>query len=315
MSLCLSMSIGLLLILIVLYQYQSIRKVVLRFSGHLEMAEKTREIIQFLGNDLHYSAYRGPRTRDPSFPVYVHFDSRSHPYLHQDRAVQGCESPAACVQHLPPSAMARAKPQSNLFIVYNIPKKIQAIAQTMQNPSGVIKLEHPTALRAGSVILVSDGLSSDCFIATALQGLTLFHGQTPYGNRRDYLSKAYPKGSELMELQSVAYYLGRPLRSKPDPETFSLYRDDLCHEAEEIAEGIKAMHIEYAIWEPLRGLRFAAASALSDQHWPWVIGLRVELAFHQPSSWSYDFAIRNGTRADRDSDRDHPKQSMVHALP
>jgi hypothetical protein len=119
------------------------------------------------------------------------------------------------------------------------------------------------------------------------------------------LSKAYPQGSELMELQTVAYYLGVPLRSQADCKTFSLYRDDLCHEAEEIAEGIVAMHLSYVLVEPSKGLRVAAADQLSEREWPFVASVRLQIDFHQHPSWRYDFAIRNGPRAHRAFDHGH----------
>lgn len=298
------MSLGLLLILIVLYDYQRLRKTMLRFPPHLEIAEKTREIVQFLGNDLRLSGYLGPRTRDPSCPLHRQFDPLTHAWLRQDRAVFGCASIERCGMSLGAGAKARLKAHSPIIIIYNIPKAIQRLSQAMDGPSGVMKLEHKTTLRAGSVVLISDGLASDFFIASAVQGHTLFHAQTPYTNRSPCLSKAYPKGSEVIELQTVAYYLGLPARSSKDRNTFSLYRDDQCHEVEEMTEGIVGMKLEYAVLEPAKGLRFAAADQLLEKDWPWVSGVRLHIDFHQRSSWRYDFAIRNGPRAYRDFDSD-----------
>ena len=298
------MSVGLLLMLIVLYDYQRLHKTMLRFSPHLEIAEKNREIVQFLGNDLRLSGYLGPRTRDSSCPVYRQFDPSTHAWLRQEPAVFGCESIERCAVSLGAGAKARLKAHSPIIIIYNIPKAIQRLSQAMDGPSGVIKVEHPTTVRAGSVVLVSDGLSSDFFIASAVQGHTLFHAQTPYTNRSPFLSKAYPKGSEVVELQTVAYYLGLPPRSSKGPNTFSLYRDDQCHEVEELTEGIVGMKLEYAVLEPVKGLRFATADQLLEKDWPWVSGVRLHIDFHQRPSGRYDFAIRNGPRAYRDFDSD-----------
>ncbi len=307
LSLCIGMSLGLLLVFIVLDDYQRLGKTMLRFSPHLAIAEKTREIVQFLGNDLRLSGYLGPRTRDPSCPIYRQLDPLRHAWLRQDRAVFGCASIERCGVSLGAGAMARLKAHSPIIIIYNIPKAIQRLSQVMDGPSGVMKLEDQTTLRAGSVVLVSDGLASDFFIASAVQGRILFHAQTPYTNRSSFLSKAYPKGAEVVELQTVAYYLGLPSRSSKDHNTFSLYRDDQCHEVEEITEGIVGMKLEYAVLEPAKGLRFAAADQLLEKDWPWVSGVRLHIDFHQYPSWSYDFAIRNGPRAYRDFDSDKPE--------
>jgi hypothetical protein len=307
LSLCIGMSLGLLLILIVLYDYQRLGKSMLGFSPHFEMAEKTREIVQFLGNDLRLSGYLGPRTRDPSCPIYRQLNPQNHAWLRQDRAVFGCASIERCSVLLGAGAMARLKAHSPIIIIYNIPKAIQRLSQAMDGPSGVMRLEHQTTVRVGSVVLVSDGLASDFFIASAVQGHTLFHEQTPYTNQSPSLSKAYPKGSEVIELQTVAYYLGLPSRSSKDRKTFSLYRDDQCHEVEEITEGIVGMKLEYRVLEPAKGLRFATADQLLEKDWHWVSGVRLHIDFYQRPSWRYDFAIRNGPRAHRDFDSDKPE--------
>ncbi len=313
-SLCVGISLGLVLMLIALYNELCLKKTMLVFGSRLDRVEKTREIHQFLGDDLRFSGYLGPRTRDQSFPVYLQVDPSTHPWVRSGRAVFGCESFERCAVPLGTQARARSKAHSPILIIYNIPQTPQRSAQAMQDPCAVIKLERPTLLRRGSVVLMSDSLSADFFIASAIQGQSLFHAQTPYTNRSDFLSKAYPKGAEVVELQTVAYYLGVPTRSKHDLETFSLYRDDLCHEAEEISEGIVAMRLEYAVLEPSKGVRFLRADQFSEADWHWVCGLRVQIDFHQHPSWSYDFAIRNGPRAYRDFNPADFNESRIHSF-
>ncbi len=313
-GLCVSMSVGLWLILIVLYENQLLYKTLSHFWKWVETVEKVGEILPFLSNDLASSGYRGPRTRDLSFPVYQHFNTAQHPWFGRKSAVFGCKNASDCAAYLPARALSRLKPNSEILIIYGIPKNVQHLTQAMLSASEPIKLKRATSIPEKSLVLISDGLSSDLFIASTVQGQTIFHEQTPYTNVRGFLSKAYPKGSEMMELQSVAYYLGVPLRSQLQTQSFSLYRDDLAQKAEEISEGIKTISFSYALAESFKPLRFAKAGTFSNKDWLWVKGLRIQIDFHHNPSWRYDFALRNGPCAYYYGSYDKPYYPGVDAF-
>ncbi len=308
------MSVGLGLILIVLYENQLLYKTVSHFWKGVEIVEKIGEILPFLSNDLASSGYRGPRTRDLSFPVYQHFNGAQHPWFGRKFAVLGCQNASDCAAHLPARVLSRLKPNSEILIIYGVPKNIGHLANAMTSASEPIRVKQLSKIAEKSLVLISDGLSSDLFIASTVQGQTIFHEQTPYTNVRGFLSKAYPKGSEIMELQSVAYYLGIPLRSPLQTQSFSLYRDDLAQKAEEISEGIKTISFSYALAEPFKPMRFAKAGAFSNRDWIWVKGLRIEINFHHSPSWRYDFALRNGPRAYDYSGYDKSHHPRIHSF-
>lgn len=280
--------------------YQVSKKTLLK--AHLK--EKNLEIIRtislFLRTDLKNSGYKGCRTEDDHFAInnlFVDYD-KPHSYWRKDRNVFGFVStPGVCLAKMPRSVCERVKDNSEVLIIYNIVNHVAFLKQAMVKTDSTLEVVHKNGIRKKSMVLIGDCLQADIFIANAVEHEKIFHEQTPETNKSYHLSKNYGLDAELAELQTVVYYLGAPVRSKATHSiSYSLYRDDLFHAAEEITDGIIDFKIEYGLLTPSQGVQYRATSSIQDTEWPLVQSLRLKVKLLDNQNWSYEFAIGNRRR-------------------
>jgi hypothetical protein len=281
--------------------YQVSKKTLFNVQHKEKNLEVARVLSQFLRIDLKNSGYKGCRSVDDHFALHYHFVGYGNPHYfwQKDKNVFGFVStPGVCVAKMPNSVCARIKENSEILVIYNIVNHIAFLKQAMANTDSTIEVIHKNGIRKKSMVLIGDCLQADIFIANEVAHEKIFHEKTPSTNTSSHLSKSYGVEAELAELQTVAYYLGTPARSKTTNSiSYSLYRDDLFHEAEEITDGIIDFKIEYGLLMPNEAVQYRPVYAIQDTEWPLVQSLRLKVKLSDNQNWSYEFAIGNRRRS------------------
>ena len=257
-----------------------------------------RTLFHYLTGDFKTAGYKGCRSLDSNFPLrrlFVNYGA--YKFFQNEHIVFGTQSMGQGLKELPESICKRARIKSDILIIYNVPKKISSLQQDMKDAEDIIYTKNDSKIQSGSIALISDHLEGDLFIVTEAKNQKIYHHKRPLANISSKLSKAYKANAEVIELQTIAYYLGLPKRKKVDPLfkpiSYSLYRDDFLHKAEEILEGIKTFEVEYCVNEPLNASYFLKTSTMRDDQWQYVTGVRVTIRTEYEKEWQYEIAIRN----------------------
>jgi len=219
--------------------------------------EIQKVIFQFIYQDLQAGGYRGLRSRDGSYPTYRQYCdySADYRYFHFDRTVFGfIATPGNCFGKMPYTACERLEENTPVLIVYNVPYGLSRLTKSMSKREDPLVAENLRGIQENALVLISDHEQSDAFIATHIEGNVLSHQKILGKNKTAELSKRYPAYTEIMELQTVAYYLAVPERFKnhikPNlnaEESYSLFRDDFLHPAQELVSGIKTLGFTYGL--------------------------------------------------------------------
>jgi hypothetical protein len=295
-SVLISLVIGVALVTGVSQWHQVLKKTVKLERKKRQHLEIGRSILEFLKNDLRSCGYRGCRTMDDNFPItrgFVDFISPYH-FFRSDRAVFGLNTKVTtCHGHLPVSICERLKTQSEVLIIYNVPVVYAKLKEDMKQSQDALYLRGSKTIQKGSVVLISDGFQGDLFIANLVKGNKIDHQKTVQTNISDSLSKKYKQNAEIVELQTVAYYLGMSKTNQQDKLQYSLYRDDLFKKAVVIAEDVVDFQAEYGIFNPKEGMLYQKANAIEAELWSQVCAVRLKLKTKENQLWEYDVAIRN----------------------
>lgn len=273
----------------------------------LQRLDKERTIMQVLMQDIQHSGYLGYRTGDTSFPLKNNIDlaHKGLRFLRFDRNVFSfIASPGACFGVLPEDACHRIKENSEVLIVYNIAKTTFSLAETMETTKSALKLLALPDVQKGSVLLISDYLSGDLLLLNNHHKNIFFHEQGIGQNGSNELSKIYQNGTEVVELQTVAYYLGLPERFKnkdliQNSEIhYSLYRQDLMHEhgADELIPQIEDLKFNFTPCQYKNGKLAKGTKVQSAQitDWSLVCQLQFFVKFKHNLEFPYEVTFRNG---------------------
>jgi len=247
--------------------------------------------LQLMMNDLSRSGYRGCRSMDENYPVRLHAVSHvgSYQFYRLDTAVIGFVANGACRFQLPETACERIKTGSDVLVIHNIPHRVTALKQPIINADAEVYVTAEGSIRKRSLVLVNDCYAADIFVATSVDKDHVQRKISSKRNQSRQLSKAYQAGTEVVELESVAYYVS-------DENT--LFRDNLFNKAEEILTGVDSLQIEYALAEGDGRIQYLRSEKLKVSDWPWVVGVRVKLTTERAKVWEYEFSIRNRRHSD-----------------
>lgn len=298
---CVAMALSTIVLYGVFQWYQVLKKGAIEHSVKKQILSIGRIAFQFLMRDVNASGYLGCRTLDSNFPlnkVFVDYGNVSK-FFRTDRSIFGFDnSPGVCRTYLPASTCERIKEGGHALIIYNVPAGWSRLKQDMKDPEDAIWLKNPVRITKDSVVLIEDCLAGDLFVANDIQGGKVFHQKSPRANQSDSFSKIYKKNTEVTELQTIAYYLGVPVRKKEakEPYSFSLYRDNLLQDAQEIIEDIVDFEVDYSLRMPSGELVYNKALNILDREWQWAQGMRIKVTTQPSHVWEYDFAIRNRRR-------------------
>ncbi|HXH55584.1 MAG TPA: PilW family protein [Gammaproteobacteria bacterium] len=309
-----SMTLGLVILAAAMQWYHVSKISHLSEKNKKEILDIGRTLFQFIRHDLQSSGYRGCRTQDQNFPIRRNFEKNGIPYkfLKTDRAVFGFTAAAGvCQQHIPQKFCDNLLKNSDVLVIYNIPQKVNLLKHSMVNPGDAIFIQSGGRIQKNAMVLISDVQQGDFFIANDVENEKIFHQLG--ANSTFVLSKCYKQNTEVIELQTIAYYLGIPDRASAPRGTYSLFRSDIRQKAEEIVEGIVDFSVEYGFFESndasLDGARekfqYYAAAHVKPEQWALVRMVRLKIetkgeTYHgspqRNHRWEYAFAIRNGYR-------------------
>ncbi len=249
--------------------YGLIKREGLRKSDSLRMMNNERTALQFLINDLYASGYRGARTRDSHFPLHpIYREEGPYQYLRFDRAVSMFSAlPGRCYGKLPLESCQAIQENSDVLIIYNIPTIITQLKHPMQDLNAVLNVKNSSPIRAKALVLISDNEAGDLFIASDVEGEKIFHELGAY-NKTASFCKRYDVDAEIVELDTVAYYL----------KDNALIRDDILLRSEEILRGVKDFKVH---------LHF------DKEKYPTVNSVHLRLTSIHNQVWDYEIAIRN----------------------
>jgi hypothetical protein len=295
-SLLISLSLGLFILEAVMSWHQVLKRSFVAAKLKREDLEIGRTVFQFMSNDIKFSGYRGLRTLDENFPIKANFVPHKIPFRFYQYHIPvfGFRSVGRhCLEYLPLKSCKRIKENTDVIIVYNIPNQIDSLQYSMQTPLDVLETHSTKKRHQNAMFIISDAQSADLFVATEIEPGRIFHAGAVEGNLSNALSKAYQAGAEVIELETVMYYLGVSERSTKEKPLIVLFRDNLFQKAEELTEGIEELIIEYQIHEPTMGMQYRRAEEMSDTLWPWVEGVRVTVLTEREGRWDYEFSIRN----------------------
>lgn len=289
------MALGMVILVATLQWYH-----VLKISNFSEKNKKesldiARTVFQFIRQDVQSGGYCGCRTRDHNFPLRRNFSETAmpHKFLKRDRAVFGFQSTVGvCQQHMPEKFCGHVKENTDVLIVYNIPQKINKLKHAMANADEAILIQEGGRIRKNAMVLISDAEQGDFFIANDVKNEKIFHQLGE--NTTRLFSKCYAQGTEVTELQTVAYYLS----------DYSLFRSDIRQKAEEIVQGVVNFSIEYGVLGS-KGLQYYAAASIQPEQWGSVCMVRLKIetkgevhngVVQKNHTFEYAFAIRNRHR-------------------
>lgn len=289
---------------------------VLKISNFSEKSNKealdiARTVFQFIRRDLQSSGYLGCRTMDQNFPIRRNFEEKgnANQFLRTDRVVFGFESAVGeCQRHIPKKFCDHLKKNADVLVIYNVPQKIHLLKVPMAKPEDAIFVSEKGTIQKDSMVLISDALQGDFFIANDVIHEKIFHQSGK--NTTGTLSKCYKTNAEVTELQTLVYYLGIPNRPTARFGTYSLFRSDIWQRPEEIVEGVVDFSVEYGLFEPGEGIQYYAASEIKPEQWAFICMVRLKIetkgeVYHGISQenhiWEYTFAIRNGYRVNSGS--------------
>lgn len=221
-----------------------------------------RTLEQVFGEDCRSAGYHGTRGMEPFFPLNT-----------SESVVYGF-SYSQCHRVLSTHACERMRPYSEGIIFYHVPHHHQWLTKDMESPEAPLH----ASVREGATVLISDWTRSETFVATAVIGTAVFHGRKPA------LSKQYPKGARVSELQTIVYYSG-----VPDRQGSALYREVLGHSTNELVEGVESVAFYYQVDQ-----RFLPTRLMRESDWPRVKKIRLVVTRHEGEKHEYEFTFRNG---------------------
>ncbi len=254
-----------------------------------------RTLTQFFSQDIRFAGYLGCRTRDKHFPLRSKIVDFKQPYtaFRTDRIVFGFQnSLGKCREFLSKGACQRAKPEGDVLVLHNIPKAQTRLTENMKSTTSVLQVAKKNAMREGSVALLSDYWQGDLFVIKAVHADHIWHEKHIGLNQVDAMSKPYHQGAEVIELQTIAYYLGIPERYSGSSQHYALYRDDLIHEADEVMGGIDRFEVLYGMLAPNGILYYQQAINIEEDEWAAVSSVQI-IVKTKENTWEHEFAIRN----------------------
>lgn len=322
-NIMLSMLLTLIITSTVFIGFQGVKKAFEQSQIYLKNQEIHAIITQYIKTDVQSAGYRGCLGRDPAFPLYRCYSSYSPEYrlLKGEQTVFGFQtSKEDCLAKMPQTACERVAAESPVLILYRVPRKIMKLTKPQKHAEDPISVSE-AFLQKKSLALISDCQQGDFFIATDIQEnageAQILHQKILGLNETPVFSKCYNENAEVVELQTVAYYLATPerlrhtLKHTKDINTLnkvkllntpklSLFRDDFLHAAEEIITDIIALDFSYGVLKggSSKQAEIIYKSAEQIQDWHKVLSLRVNITTEYEEHWEIEFAFRNRLDSD-----------------
>lgn len=331
-NICIGFLLSTLVMMGVIHWYQISHKVYEKQKIAAEHLNNINTTLQFLKRDIQGAGYRGCRSQDPTFPIYRIYNQNNPHYrfFRFDRAAFAFKaSPGACYGKMPESACQRVRENSIVLILYNIPQKFNYLKEAMKSAEEDIIVDSKVELWNNSLALISDCSQGDVFIATEVLGNKILHENIAKVNISRSLSKAYDTTAEIVELQTIAYYIGsiehpekrknlKHLNSRNKMESepiYALFRDDFIHHSDELIPNIDEMGIEIGLTDKTMDkptdktsdktkdknrvdLNYKLPDNIEEGEWGKARTIRITFIDDHNRRWTHEIALRNGNGFD-----------------
>ncbi len=157
-----------------------------------------------------------------------------------------------------------AKIGSDVFTVQTTSVFTQALDSAMASGGDTIRIaDNSLGFSIGDLILITDCSNADLFQATAVNtsGSPVVISHAATGNSSDSLSKPYGTNAVIARYQAHTFYVAAngETNSAGNPE-FSLFRQDINGNREEVVDGVNNMQLMYGERRPADLLRYVDAS-------------------------------------------------------
>jgi Tfp pilus assembly protein PilW len=265
--------------------------------------DKGRVTLHYLARDIQASGYRGCRTRDLGFPLQHNYSDYHSPYsfFRFDQPLFGfLATRGLCYGKMPDSACHRVKENTHVLILYNIPQKINKVERALVHLNDAIETNRDHGIQKNGLVLLSDCYQGDLFIANRVEATQIYHDQILGVNKTDTVSKRYTQNAEIVELQTVTYYVGAPERHEQNNREgvltprFALFRDDFMQPAQEIVPDVSDLQFEFGMIDTeTNHYQYKKMLEMKEQDWPLVQNLRIRLTIDNKRRWEYEISLRN----------------------
>jgi len=302
------MLLGSLVVAGVTQWYVVAKKFFLLQAKHFDSLEMGRVSFHYLQRDLQSAGYRGCRTNDETFPVNHIYSplNRKFQFFNFNQAVFGfIASPGACYGKMPDISCKRIKKNTPVLIIYNVPQKINRLVNDLKFAEDAISLPHNHGIHENSLVLINDCHHGDLFIANRVETTKIYHNKIINVNESDALSRGYVnKNAVVVELQTIAYYLGVPERYEKEHHknldiaqvNAALFRDDLLQQAQEIVSDVSDLMFEFGIKtsrDDKDKMSYRTLTQMREHDWPCVQLVRVTIVDTNKQRWIYEISLRN----------------------
>lgn len=246
-ELLIAVLLGNVVIVMVIQGYQLLQTTILKVEQRFTLAQKADIAKFYLRSDIQAAGYRGNRSCDGSLPDVNHAKVFQNLALQQQILVSKKILSGRAVADLPKKiadkiAAHGIKMQSDVVLIKDIPTTVYKVAATMQNKCDAIAVDHgenELNLHAGSLAAIADLHGVERFVASSV-----IHGKQvyrPFPENDDLcLQRKFDTTAEVITLQWIAYYLAK---KNVTDTTYSLYRDDVLHAAEEVIDGVEDFYV------------------------------------------------------------------------
>ena len=150
------------------------------------------------------------------------------------------------------------------------------------NNSNIVISSNPDNLKTNDILIITDCINADIFKASSVSNgglpITLQHNNT--ANTTDSFSKAYRTNAMLMKFRAYTYYVADTGRTNSAGNAiFSLFRDDLNGNTEELVEGIENVQIQYALDtnNDLVVDSYVDAGGVTANQWSSIMAVRISI--------------------------------------
>lgn len=246
------------------------------------MQESGRFAVELMARDIRHTGYKGQCLGLPT----NHLDDGSEElWTMQDEPLKGWDTTS-------PDFIARdvAVGSHVLFVQFAAggTDVEGAVGNAASNNTLQLDAEPDTAIAAGEVVLIADGLGCDLFENTSGAADALAKAGSTHW------SYDYTGEFEVLGFQSLAYYVAEDDEGVPTLYR-SRFRPDLTGEsAEALVPRVASLMIEYGIATDRVVDEYVAASEVPD--WGQVAAVRLKLGIETPEGLAQEFSTTIGLR-------------------
>lgn len=278
-ELMIAMTLGLLVVSVGFQIFLSSKRTFDVQASLIQRQEATRFAMNLVGRDLLTAGYRGC-LRDLGVVRNTLNDADTFPY---DFAVhvEGFDAQGGIWAPALPAAISGVTPGTDVLTVRTIQDTGAFITQSMPTSSAALKTTDglsPAPVAVGDIALVSDCGGAAIFQVTqyTIANGSIVHntgsGEIP-GNATQDLGRRFEAGAQLFTLRTTSYYVA----DSTSGDGTALFRRNGTGPAEELADGVENLQLEYGEDTDGDGVPNVWRTAGAVARWDRITAVRVAL--------------------------------------